>query len=91
MIREGNFIVIQSFMVTDLELKGDELLIYAIIYGFSQDGNQHFTGLLRYLADWTGCTFQEVIKALKSLQNKGFIKREEVFNNGVNKIEYWCA
>ena len=27
-------------MVTDLKLKGNDLLIYAIIYGFTQDGEQ---------------------------------------------------
>ena len=31
-----NYINIQGWMRTDLDLKGNELLVYAIIYGFSQ-------------------------------------------------------
>ncbi len=78
-------------MINDLELKGNELLIYAIIYGFSQDGNQHFTGSLQYLADWTRSSKQGVAKALKSLVEKGYIKREDKYVNGVKFVEYWVT
>ena len=69
-IREDNYIMIQGWMVTELELKGNELLIFAIIHGFSQDGETRFTGGLQYLADWTNSTKQGVSKNLKSLVNK---------------------
>jgi len=87
-VKDGNYIVIQSFMVKDLKLKGNELLIYAAIYGFSQTENQAFTGSLQYLADWTNSTKQGVIKNLKSLVEKGFITKDEQYINGVKFCEY---
>ena len=37
MVKNENYLVIQGWMITELKLKGNELLIYAIIYGFSQN------------------------------------------------------
>lgn len=74
-VKDGSYILIQSWMIKDLELKGNELLIYAIIYGFSQADGTAFTGSLQYLADWTNSTKQGVIKNLKSLMEKGFVKK----------------
>ena len=66
-IKDTNYLKIQGFMVSQLHLKGNDLLIYAIIYGFSQTDNQKFTGSLQYLYDWTQSTKQGVIKSLKKL------------------------
>lgn len=90
-IREDNYIMIQGWMVTELELKGNELLIFAIIHGFSQDGETRFTGGLQYLADWTNSTKQGVSKNLKSLVNKGYIAKEEKIINGVKFCEYYAT
>lgn len=90
-IRETNFVTIQSYMVTDLKLKGNELIIYAIINGFCQDGEHKFNGSLQYLADWTNSTKQGVIKNLKSLVEKGYIIKNSENINGVNKVEYYTT
>lgn len=87
-VKNENYIVIQGFMVTDLKLKGNELLTYAIIYGFSQAQNQSFNGSLSYLAEWTNSTKQGVLKNLKSLLEKGLIIKSEKFLNGVKFVEY---
>ena len=88
MIKNENFIVIQGFMINELKLKGNELLVYAIIYGFSQTDNQRFTGSLQYLSGWINSTKQGVIKNLKSLIEKGYITKDEKFINGVKFCEY---
>lgn len=75
-------------MLRDLRLKGNELLIYAIIYGFSQNEGQVFTGSLQYLADWTNSTKRGVIKNLQSLQEKGLINKNDKIINGVKFCEY---
>lgn len=75
-------------MVKNLELKGNELIVYAIIYGFSQAEEQSFTGSLQYLADWTNSTKQGVLKNLKSLLNKGLIIKNEQSVCGVKFCEY---
>lgn len=84
------FITIQGWMRTQLNLKGNDLLVYAIIYGFSQDGETRFTGSLQYLADWCGATKQGVQKNLKNLIDKGYIEKFEVEKNGVRFCEYSC-
>lgn len=87
-ISRENFITIQGFMITDLKLKGNELIIYAVIYGFSQAENQTFSGSLQYLMDWANITKQSVLNSLKSLIEKGFIEKTEKVINGVKFCEY---
>ena len=86
-----NYITIQGWMISDFGLKGNSLLIYAIIYGFSQAENCKFTGSLNYLATWTNSTKQGVIKSLKTLQEKGLINKEESFSNGVKNVKYYTT
>ena len=90
-VKRENYITIQGFMLTDLKLKGNELLIYACIYGFSQAENQVFKGSLQYLSDWTNSTKQGVIKCLKSLEEKGYIVKKENYVNGVKFCEYYAT
>lgn len=89
-VKRENFIALQGWQVADLGLKGNELIIYACIYGFSQD-DQTFSGSLQYLADWTNSTKQSVIKCLKSLQEKGYIEKKENYVNGVKFCEYYTT
>ena len=88
MVNKKSYINIQAFMVNDLHLKGNELLIYAIIWGFSQDGVSEFTGGLQYLADWTNSTKQGVMKALKSLMEKQLIQKNETSKNNMKFCTY---
>lgn len=87
-VKNENFVCIQGFMLNDLKLKGNELIIYAIIYGFSQDGDNAFDGSLQYLADWTNSTKQGVIKCLKSLVTKKLIEKNDRYVNGVKFCSY---
>ena len=87
-VTDKNYIVIQSFMVSELGLKGNELLIYAIIFGFSQTTGQAFHGSLTYLENWTNSTRHTVISSLKSLVEKGLIEKEEQTINGVKYCSY---
>lgn len=84
-----NFVVIMGFMVNELQLKGNELLIYAIIHGFSQCENQKYTSGLKYLMKWTRASKPTVISSLQSLMEKGLIEREEEIINKVKFFNYW--
>lgn len=88
MVKPNTFIHIEAFMINDLNLKGNELLVYAIIYGFSQDGKSHFTGSLQYLADWTNSTKRGVIKVLQKLQQRKVIEKRTFYKNGMKYCEY---
>lgn len=87
-IRRENFINIQGWMITDLNLKGNDLFIYAIIYGFTQDGQQWFEGSRQYLADWCNSTKRGISKNLDSLTEKGYIIKEEQVTNNVKFCKY---
>lgn len=90
-MESNNYVTIQGWMRTELELSGIELIIYAVIYGFSQDGESRFTGAASYLADWCGCSRQTVINNLKTLLNKGLIVKYESEKNGIKFCEYSVA
>lgn len=87
-VKDESYICIQGWMINRLNLKGNELLVYAIIYGFSQDEESRFTGSLQYLADWTNSSKQGVMKNLKSLADKGYIEKTDRMINGVKFCEY---
>lgn len=88
LVRNDNYYVVQGWMVNELGLKGNDLLIYAIIYGFSQTEEQRFTGSRKYLAEWTGSTKRTVQNSLNSLIDRGLIIKHENMVNGVKFCEY---
>lgn len=88
MIKDENFINIQGWMINRLNLKGNELVIFSVIYGFSQDGEQWFEGSRQYLADWCNSTKQGIQKSLKSLVGKGYLIKEDVMVNNVKFCKY---
>ena len=90
-VNAEQYIVLQGWMISDLKLKGNELIIYACIYGFSQAESQVFSGSLQYLADWTNSTKQSVVKCLKSLVEKGFVVKTDKVINGVKFCEYYAT
>lgn len=88
-VKDNNFIAIQGWMRTRLNLKGNELLIYSIIYGFSQDGNSRFTGSRKYIAEWCGCSLDTVDRSLSSLVSKGLLaKYPHTDQNGSRVVDY---
>lgn len=83
MIDNDNYILITGWMVNELELSGSELFVYALIYGFSQDGESKFNGSRKYIADWFKCSLPTIDKALNGLIEKKLIIKEEEYINGV--------
>lgn len=88
-VKDNNFIAIQGWMRTRLNLKGNELLIYALVYGFSQDGQSRFTGSRKYIAEWCGCSLDTVDRSLSSLVGKGLLaKYPHTDQNGSRVVDY---
>lgn len=87
-LKDRNYISIQAFMVKDLGLKGNELITYALIYGFSQDGENYFRGSLTYIAEWLNCSKNTAYNIVKSLVDKGFLDKKEKEINKVKFCEY---
>ncbi len=88
-MKENNYITIPGFLRTRLDLKGSELIITALIYGYSQDGNSWFKGKAEYIAEWAGITDKNVLRCLKSLTEKGILEKKEVFVNNKAKRCYY--
>lgn len=87
-VKDGTYVNIQSFMVNELHLSGNALIIYAVIYGFSQDGDSWFTGSRSYLAAWCQASKSTVSRNLETLCADGLIERREHVKAGVLLVEY---
>lgn len=70
-----NYITIQGWMINELRLKGNKLILFAIIYGFSQDGNSEYFGSLSYIQNALKISRPTAISLLKRLINENLIER----------------
>ena len=81
------FTILQE--MREMGLKGNELIVFAVINGFSQNGNGSFHGSLAALQEMCGISSRHtIIDILKSLVDKGLINKTEVTLNGVKNISY---
>lgn len=88
-VKRETYIVVQGWMRTDLNLSGNELLLFALIYGFCQrEQNQKFTGSLSYVSNWLGISKKWAIKMLQDLADRGLIRKHEEYRNKVKFCEY---
>lgn len=87
-IKKTNYVVISGDMITDLGLKGNELLVYALINGFCQDEESQFYGSLAYLMEFTSLSKQGVINTLNTLIKNGLIEKTQSEVNGVKFNSY---
>lgn len=90
-VKNENYVNIQGWMLNELGLKGNELIIYAIIYGFSQKKGQYFNGGFQYLADWTNSSRQTVINIMKALEEKRYIVKVETGNSSGKSNVYYAV
>jgi len=84
---DKGFTTIPDWMLS-LDLDIYEVIILAVIYGFSQDGESSFTGSQNYLAWKAKCSRAKVSRALPKLVEMGLIKKKDVTVRGVNLCEY---
>lgn len=74
-----NFIVIQGWMLSDLDLSGNELLTYAFIYGLTQwnDDKQNETCSFsfEFLSQILKISKRATINVVERLEQKGYIER----------------
>ena len=83
-IKNENFYVIQGWMLTKLGLTGNHLIIYAILWSFSQDGVSEFRGTIDYIAEFSGAGRATVVRVLSALEERGLIEKE-VYNDRTGK------
>lgn len=88
MINPNNYYTVQGWMLSELGLKGNALAVYAIVYGFSQDGVSEYAGSSRYLCEWLGCSKKTVLTTLASLTERGLLRKKTINQNGVTLCNY---
>ena len=87
-IKDMHYYQVSGWMINRLGLSGRELQVYAIIYGFTQDGETKFNGSINYISEWLGCTRKTTIETLKSLVEKGYITKTQTVVDGVQANYY---
>lgn len=87
-VKPQNYLTIQGWML-DLGCKNiQEVVAFALVYGFSQDNNSQFSGSISYIQEWLMCSRHTAIDTMKSLEDKGLIKKEQYEVNGVKFNRY---
>ena len=80
--------IIHSWMLTSLELKGNELIAYAIIYKYSDIKGQKFVVSIRKLAEIMNVSKNTAQTVLDSLIEKGFIIKCASLDNVMGSNAY---
>lgn len=88
---DDNHITVKGWMVSKMNLKGNKLLAYALIYGFSQDGQSTFKGSIAYVTRWLNCARSTAIETLEQLEADGWIAKSKNSKSGIERNEYKAA
>ena len=69
-------------------LSGNGLLIYALIFGYSQGEQGCYYGSLAHTAEVVGCTAETARTTLRALLDSGLVDRFEFMDNGLHRVAY---
>lgn len=86
--KNNNHYTIFGWMIHRLGLKDAKLIIYAIVYSFSQDGENEFYGGRKYMAEASARSLPTIDRILVELEKEGLIKKMERENDGVSHCRY---
>ena len=87
-VASDNFVVIQGWMCNELNLKGNDLLVYALIHGFSQDGKSKYYGGRKYIANTFNISLPTVDKALQNLLDADLVIKEPCKTQAETDVYY---
>lgn len=76
----AKYITIYEWM-NELDLSPVEKIAYALVYSFCKKG-ECFNGKNSYLQEWLGCTKKTAINTMTSLEEKGYITKEQQMVHG---------
>lgn len=87
-ILSSNYVHIQGWMYTMGLTKLNEIIAFAIIHGFSQDGESCYSKAYSYISEFLMCDRRTAIKVINSLEEKGLIKKEQYEINNIKFNRY---
>ena len=82
---ENSYYIVYDFMVEELKLNGTALMVYALIYSFTNAGSECY-GSMQYIAERVGASRVTVYRALKELVEKNYVIKRR--SEGTNNISY---
>lgn len=88
---DNYFITIFGWMHERLGLKSHEEKVYALIYSFSNNGENTCNTSQGTMARICNCGLNTVKRALIDLENKELIKSRDINRDGVKYKEYWVT
>lgn len=87
-MKQNDYITILAPMVSELKLSGNNLIVFALIYGFTKDGVHKFSGSIDYICKWTNLSRPTVIATLKMLTESGLLNKDEQMVNNIKVCYY---
>ena len=82
---ENSYFIVYDFMVDELKLSGATLLVYALIYSFTNAESECY-GSLEYIAERVGASRTTVYRSLKELTRKNYIIKGKA--ERIGKVSY---
>lgn len=78
-----DYITIKAWMFSKdgLNLRNNELILYALVYSFSKDNKSYYASL-KTAANWLGVSYVTVHNNLKKLTENGLLERTLLSKNG---------
>lgn len=87
-VKQESYTVQQHWMISDYHLKGTELDVYCLIFGFTQDEQGCYYGSIKYIADYYEISTRTVERTLVALEEKGLLRKWQEIVNGVAVNRY---
>ena len=87
-MKDENFIRVYASMVYSLKLNRNNLLVFALIHGYSKGKNKAFYGSLKYIGESLCISKSAVISSLKYLCKMGYLTKNMRLKNGVKTCMY---
>jgi hypothetical protein len=87
----NSYFIIHDWMLEELKLKGNDLILFAIIYSFSKSGSFCFNGGREYLAEKSGISIRNLQYMLNSFVESKIIDKTIIEKKKVKYCEYKMA
>ena len=88
-MKKNDYICVQAPMISDLNLAGkNELLLFAMIWGYTKDGKSTCRVSLSYMEKWLKTSHSAVVRTLNDLEEAGYINRHIYHEGKVKCVEY---
>ena len=87
-MKDTDYICMLAPMKSKLKLKGNAVILFALIHGYSKDGKTTCRASLQTMAEWIDSDKSAVSKIINKLEETGYINKMPYYVGGVKCYEY---